>query len=170
MDTCELTMSQSVIPPQTYTPYRLVALPHKQTLVNDFRGKPLNTLRTPAVVIDRSVFAQNCAKMHNNAKEWGASFRAHVKTHKVCTSCRCVCFAALQFLTDCRRRADAIGQLSRPNTCDCRFHVDGGMGSRESWAYRGWDCQRCRPERFRGRANMLLIIVPDLVWIALGYQ
>ncbi|KDQ63585.1 hypothetical protein JAAARDRAFT_118999 [Jaapia argillacea MUCL 33604] len=34
------------------------------------------------MVIDRTVFAQNCAKMHDNAREWGASFRAHVKSHK----------------------------------------------------------------------------------------
>jgi D-serine ammonia-lyase len=51
--------------------------------VQEFRGKPLSSLRTPAVIVDRAVFAQNCAKMHQNAKEWGASFRAHVKTHKV---------------------------------------------------------------------------------------
>jgi D-serine deaminase-like pyridoxal phosphate-dependent protein len=40
-------------------------------------------LRTPAFIIDRAVFAKNCARMHANAKEWGAAFRAHIKTHKV---------------------------------------------------------------------------------------
>lgn len=78
-------MSHSALPVQTYTPYQLAAVPHKESLLNEYRGKPLNALRTPAVVIDRSIFAENCAKMHNNAKEWGASFRAHVKTHKVRT-------------------------------------------------------------------------------------
>ena len=68
---------------QTHTPYKFANLPSKDALVSEFRGKPLGSLRTPVVVIDRSVFAQNCAKMHSNAKDWGASFRAHVKTHKV---------------------------------------------------------------------------------------
>ena len=35
------------------------------------------------MVIDRSIFAQNCARMHEKAARWGASFRAHLKTHKV---------------------------------------------------------------------------------------
>ena len=72
----------SGVPPQTRTPHHLVALPQKSTLVATFRGQHLNALRTPAVVIDRAVFSQNCARMHDNAKAWGASFRAHVKTHK----------------------------------------------------------------------------------------
>jgi len=83
-------MSDSSLPAsfQTYTPYQLSGVPQKQALINEFRGKPLSALRTPAVVIDRSVFVQNCAKMHNNAKEWGASFRAHVKTHKTAEGTR----------------------------------------------------------------------------------
>lgn len=73
----------SGVPPQTKTPHHLVTLPQKSTLVAAFRGQHLDALRTPAVVIDRAVFSQNCARMHDNAKAWGASFRAHVKTHKV---------------------------------------------------------------------------------------
>ncbi|KAI0348586.1 hypothetical protein BDW22DRAFT_1350822 [Trametopsis cervina] len=80
-------MSSSTIA-QTYTPYEFANLPQKETLVNAFRGRPLNTLRTPAVVIDRSVFAKNCARMHANAREWGAGFRAHVKTHKTAEGVR----------------------------------------------------------------------------------
>ena len=57
--------------------------PQKRELLNEFAGKPLNTLRTPAIVIDRSIFARNCARMHEKAAQWGASFRAHLKTHKV---------------------------------------------------------------------------------------
>lgn len=58
-------------------------LPDKAALVERFKGKSLDGLRTPAMVIDRSIFADNCAKMHVKAKEWGAGFRAHLKTHKV---------------------------------------------------------------------------------------
>ncbi|TFY79655.1 hypothetical protein EWM64_g4354 [Hericium alpestre] len=67
---------------QTTTPYQLLSLPQKDALAKEFVGKPLNELRTPAFVIDRSIFAQNCARMHQKAADWGAGFRAHVKTHK----------------------------------------------------------------------------------------
>ncbi|KAH9950381.1 putative serine dehydratase domain-containing protein [Amylocystis lapponica] len=67
---------------QTRTPFHISAKPEKQELVDEYRGKPLNALRTPAVVIDRAQFARNCAMMHENALQWGASFRAHVKSHK----------------------------------------------------------------------------------------
>jgi len=67
---------------QTKTPFHISAKPQKQELVDEYKGKPLNALRTPALVIDRAKFAQNCAAMHEHAKAWGASFRAHVKSHK----------------------------------------------------------------------------------------
>lgn len=76
-----MTSSVSVV--QTKTPYHISRGPEKQALVDEFKGKPLNALRTPAVVIDRAAFAKNCARMHQHAKQWGADFRAHVKTHKV---------------------------------------------------------------------------------------
>lgn len=69
--------------PQTYTPHQLLARSDKDALTKEFVGKQLNELRTPALVIDRSIFASNCARMHEKAREWGAGFRAHVKTHKV---------------------------------------------------------------------------------------
>lgn len=68
---------------QTVTPRRLAPKPDKAALIGEYVGKPLDALRTPAFVIDRSIFAQNCARMHQNAKNWGAGFRAHIKTHKV---------------------------------------------------------------------------------------
>lgn len=67
---------------QTKTPWPYLT-PNKEALVNEFAGKPLDELRTPALVVDRAAFKDNCAKMHQNAKDWGASFRAHLKTHKV---------------------------------------------------------------------------------------
>ncbi|KIJ21784.1 hypothetical protein PAXINDRAFT_65301 [Paxillus involutus ATCC 200175] len=66
---------------QTKTPWPYLT-PNKEALVNEFAGKPLDELRTPALVVDRAAFKDNCAKMHQNAKDWGASFRAHLKTHK----------------------------------------------------------------------------------------
>ncbi|KAH7916443.1 putative serine dehydratase domain-containing protein [Hygrophoropsis aurantiaca] len=66
---------------QTKTPWQLIN-PPKEALVEEFVGKPLTALRTPAIVLDKAIFAQNCAKMHQNAKDWGANFRAHLKTHK----------------------------------------------------------------------------------------
>ena len=68
---------------QTVTPYSFARRPNKDELAAQFVGQHLQQLRTPAMIIDRAVFAENCAKMHAKAHEWGAGFRAHLKTHKV---------------------------------------------------------------------------------------
>ncbi|KAL0576370.1 hypothetical protein V5O48_005629 [Marasmius crinis-equi] len=75
-------------PPQTLTPHGLSSLPDKKALVAQFAGKSLNELRTPAMIIDRGVFADNCAKMHEKALSWGTGFRAHLKTHKTAEGTR----------------------------------------------------------------------------------
>ncbi|KAK7694708.1 hypothetical protein QCA50_001896 [Cerrena zonata] len=75
-------------PIQTSTPSKLMLTPDKDALLAEFQGKPIQGLRTPAAVIDRSIFAQNCARMHETAKQWDASFRAHVKTHKTAEGVR----------------------------------------------------------------------------------
>ncbi|KAF5313039.1 hypothetical protein D9619_003555 [Psilocybe cf. subviscida] len=67
---------------QTHTPIHLQTNPSKDRLLDAFKGKSLDELRTPAFIIDRNVFAQNCANMHSKAREWGVTFRAHLKTHK----------------------------------------------------------------------------------------
>ncbi|KAF9040593.1 hypothetical protein BJ165DRAFT_1350610 [Panaeolus papilionaceus] len=67
---------------QTKTPFSLLQRPDKDLLVQTFQGSHVDTLRTPAMIIDRKTFASNCAAMHKKAREWGASFRAHLKTHK----------------------------------------------------------------------------------------
>ena len=69
---------------QTSTTYNTQTSLLKQMAVQSFGNKPLESLRTPAFVVDRAVFARNCATMHKKAQSWGARFRAHVKTHKVC--------------------------------------------------------------------------------------
>ncbi|KAH9044455.1 putative serine dehydratase domain-containing protein [Lactarius pseudohatsudake] len=72
----------STPPSQTRTPFHLVNRSQRSALVAEFTGKRLRELRTPALVIDRAVFAKNCDKMHANATGYGAEFRAHLKTHK----------------------------------------------------------------------------------------
>ncbi|KAK7061277.1 D-ser-dehydrat domain-containing protein [Favolaschia claudopus] len=70
---------------QTKTPYQFNNLSQKDALCKEFVGKPLEALRTPAMVIDRSLFKKNCVRMLQNAQDWGASLRSHLKTHKVMT-------------------------------------------------------------------------------------
>lgn len=53
-----------------------------QALKNEYVGKTLQDIPTPAFVVDRSVMRDNCNKMLQRAKSMNASFRAHVKTHK----------------------------------------------------------------------------------------
>ncbi|KAK0208242.1 putative serine dehydratase domain-containing protein [Desarmillaria ectypa] len=70
------------MPTQTKTPINLLTKSSKAALVEEFVGKSLDGLRTPAMVIDRKIFSENCARMHRKAADWGAGFRAHLKTHK----------------------------------------------------------------------------------------
>ncbi|KAF8898779.1 putative serine dehydratase domain-containing protein [Infundibulicybe gibba] len=81
MGNAQKSTSVSFMEKQTYT-YQYAGRPSKEALRQAFVGKSLDDLRTPALVIDRKLFALNCARMHNNAKTWGAEFRAHLKTHK----------------------------------------------------------------------------------------
>ncbi|KAH9858145.1 putative serine dehydratase domain-containing protein [Lenzites betulinus] len=78
----EHPQTNPLIPKQSRTPYHISGKPEKQDLVDEYKGKNLDALRTPALIIDRAVFARNCAKMHEHAKALGAQFRAHVKSHK----------------------------------------------------------------------------------------
>ncbi|THH34093.1 hypothetical protein EUX98_g129 [Antrodiella citrinella] len=72
----------SLVNSQTHTPVHLANNPNKEALVDEFKGRSVDSLRTPAAVIDRAIFAKNCARMHDNARAWKSKFRAHVKTHK----------------------------------------------------------------------------------------
>ncbi len=132
----------SVIPVQTKTPCNLGGKPDKEALINEFKGKPLNALRTPAAVIDRAVFAQNCAKMHENAKQWGASFRAHVKTHKVIAS-RLVHDLNAHALSDSRGHKTPARFQGRPNRRRCRVHIVGGSRNCKCRIGRRWNSEGC---------------------------
>jgi len=59
--------------PSNLTPKELKAL---------YVGTSIDNLPTPSFIIDRNVFEGNCAAMMKKAHDWGASFRAHLKTHK----------------------------------------------------------------------------------------
>lgn len=78
----ESNYNSTMLPPQTLTTHRLVSLPSKDELCKTFVGQPLSSLRSPAAIIDRSIFNSNCAAMAAKVKENGYKFRAHVKTHK----------------------------------------------------------------------------------------
>jgi len=75
--------TEYVLPPQSYTPIGLLRIPSKDEILAEFKGKPVSTVRTPALFLDRAVVKGNCQRMGESAKKWGVKFRAHVKTHKV---------------------------------------------------------------------------------------
>ena len=54
-----------------------------EKLKTEYVGKTLDEIPTPAFIIDRRVYEENCAAMIKKANEWGTGFRAHLKTHKV---------------------------------------------------------------------------------------
>jgi D-serine deaminase-like pyridoxal phosphate-dependent protein len=79
-------MSDFALPPQSFTPYSLERTASKDVILEAFKGKPVSSIRTPALFIDRAIFSSNCAKMQNTVKTWGTRFRVHVKSHKVSRS------------------------------------------------------------------------------------
>ncbi|KAG7712880.1 hypothetical protein KL930_004186 [Ogataea haglerorum] len=63
-------------------PSELTALANKEELLKAYKGVSIESLPTPAFVVDRATFQRNSDKMLENAHNLGADFRAHVKTHK----------------------------------------------------------------------------------------
>lgn len=57
--------------------------PLTEKLKEDFLGKSLHLVPTPAAVIDRQVVKRNCEQMHHAIRQLNLSLRPHVKTHKV---------------------------------------------------------------------------------------
>jgi D-serine deaminase-like pyridoxal phosphate-dependent protein len=70
---------------QTFTSLDLST---KDELVKAFVGKHISTLRTPAIILDRTRFTQNCEAMAESCSNKGIAFRAHVKTHKTAEGVR----------------------------------------------------------------------------------
>lgn len=55
-----------------------------KALKEEYVGKRISELPTPAFLVDRGVVKANCDAMLDRAQQIGSDFRAHVKTHK-CT-------------------------------------------------------------------------------------
>ena len=54
---------------------------HDKTILSEaFVGKSLSSLRTPALIVDRTRFRANCERVTSEAKRRGMKFRAHVKS------------------------------------------------------------------------------------------
>ena len=64
----------------TFTPLTLLPLPDKDDLTKTFVGKRLDELRTPALIVDRRKFKDNCERVTKQAYRRGMKFRAHVKS------------------------------------------------------------------------------------------
>jgi len=60
----------------------LYPLSPAKVLEEQFIGKKLDSLPTPAIVLDRAVIRRNCAAMLSVCAQLGVGFRAHVKSHK----------------------------------------------------------------------------------------
>jgi len=78
-----MSLEQLELPAQTISFDDRYSERIRDELVSQYVGSPLRTVRTPAMIIDRSIFARNCAEMHRKCKQWNWKFRAHIKTHKV---------------------------------------------------------------------------------------
>jgi len=132
------------MPAQTLTPLDLVGRPDKDALLAQFKHKSLESLRTPALLIDRKIFAANAARMHTNAREWGAQLRAHLKTHKVGTRSRDFVKKMPHCRADRRGNKAAAGICTRLNLRHRRFDAYGSLGGSAFRAgFRGHR-QRCK--------------------------
>ncbi len=52
-----------------------------------FLGKTLDDIPTPAAILDLAKVELNCQRMLDTVKKLGIGWRAHIKTHKVCSTC-----------------------------------------------------------------------------------
>lgn len=66
----------------TTFPYELTPLADKEKLLKAYKGLKKSEIPTPALIVNRSIFKNNCEKMLKNSINLKADFRAHVKTHK----------------------------------------------------------------------------------------
>lgn len=136
----------------TETPYDFVALPSKEKLVQHFVGKDLDGLRTPALIIDRRRFAENCAAMHSKAKEWVTGFRAHLKTHKVGSLVLLLTITRFP-KSDDRGNSPPDDFERRQDERRCSFYPNGGLGgcswrsiqrrNREGCQLKNFACKEC---------------------------
>jgi len=65
-----------------FVPSSHVPLPDVEKVKQRFVGQKIDTLPTPAVLIDKSKMISNIEKMAKAVSNWQCLFRAHIKTHK----------------------------------------------------------------------------------------
>lgn len=91
--TTATTTTVAGLPVQTFTPSSFLPAQRDAPLLSAgvdrdvlraaYVGRPLESVRTPAAVVDIGAVRRNCARMLSAAtQQWRAAFRAHVKTHK----------------------------------------------------------------------------------------
>lgn len=71
--------------PQTFSPllsFWPTIEQEQKKLRDNLVGKRLNELRTPALVLDRSILERNCQRLASVPSP--VKVRVHVKSHKVC--------------------------------------------------------------------------------------
>lgn len=61
---------------------QFIAYADGAAVAKEYKGDHVDELPTPAAIIDLTKFTRNCNAMLESASRLGASFRAHVKTHK----------------------------------------------------------------------------------------
>lgn len=73
--------------------------PHatKEELVKQYVGKSLKEVPTPSAVLDLSKLKSNCDRMLEAVDTLDLGWRAHIKTHKVIFSFRCLPLGLLYF-------------------------------------------------------------------------
>lgn len=59
--------------------------PSREELCRLFVGKTIQEVPKPAAIMDIAVVRRNCAVVDEAVAALGVGFRAHIKTHKVCS-------------------------------------------------------------------------------------
>ena len=54
----------------------------KDELLERFKGKRVQEVQTPSLIVDRKIFIDNCKRMQTAVSQLGWDFRCHIKTHK----------------------------------------------------------------------------------------
>lgn len=63
-------------------PSQFVKFADKKELLKAYKGKHIDELPTPSLIVDRKQVAANCKAMFDTVEKLGFDFRPHVKTHK----------------------------------------------------------------------------------------
>lgn len=75
-----------MISPQSTTPlapFDFHNVQWKRELAKNMVGKKLDEVRTPSLIIDRTILERNCNKLSQIPTALDTKVRVHVKTHKV---------------------------------------------------------------------------------------